>query len=305
MQWFGTDVPDHTIMSVNRTLSFLFLLSKKSIDRSKREWNVPPSSLELPNGLRFNVAIDGMEGAPWVMMSNSLATNLSLWDELAASLSDRFRLFRYDQRGHGGSDAPSPPYAMDELVADAEGLMDVAGIQTAHFIGISMGGIAGWALARRCPERLASLTICDAAMANGPAKDWIDRIEILERQGVEALVEPTLGRWFTKDSLAKNTKAVQRVRDMIATTKPKGFAGCMNALMAFDYSKDVERLRLPVLLVSGAHDGQRPQTMAADAARIPGARLAVIPDAGHLPCIENPEPFNKAVGAFLDSVAGA
>ena len=289
-------------MSVNRTLSALFLLSRKSIDHSKREWNVPPSSLELSSGLRLNVAIEGREGAPWVVMSNSLATNLTLWDDLAASLSDRFRLLRYDQRGHGGSDAPPPPYAMDEVVADAVELMNGAGIERAHFIGISMGGIAGWALAQSHPHRLASLTVCDAAMANGPARDWLDRIAVLENEGVAALVEPTLGRWFTKESLARNTGAVQRVRQMIATTKPNGFAGCMHALMAFDYSAGVERLRLPVLLVSGEHDGARPQTMAADAARIPGARLVVIPDAGHLPCIENPAAFNKAVGKFLDGV---
>lgn len=262
------------------------------------------TSLRLPNGLNFKIAIEGREGAPWVVMSNSLATNISLWDDLAASLSDRFRLFRYDQRGHGGSDAPPPPYSMDELVEDAAGLMNEAGIDRVHFIGISMGGIAGWGLAQRYAHRLASLTVCDAAMANGPAKDWQDRLAVLEQEGMSALVEPTLSRWFTKENLGKNTIAVQRVRQMIATTKADGFAGGVHALMSFDYSKDVERFRLPVLLVSGQHDGQRPQTMAADAARIQGARLVVIPDAGHLPNIENPEPFNKAVGAFLDSVAG-
>ena len=265
---------------------------------------MPTTSLKLPNGLCFTVAIEGREGAPWVVMSNSLATDLSLWDDLAASLSDRFRLFRYDQRGHGGSDAPPPPYPMDELVDDAAALMDQTGIDRAHFVGISMGGIAGWGLAHRHADRLASLTICDAAMANGPAKDWQDRLAVLEQEGMKGLVEPTLARWFTSESLGKDTIAVKRVRQMIATTKPDGFAGCVHALMSFDYSKDVERFRLPILLISGEHDGQRPITMAADASRIQGARLVVIPDAGHLPNIENPEPFNKAAGEFLDSIAG-
>lgn len=258
--------------------------------------------VELPNGLRFHTLIEGAEGQPWVVMSNSLATNLSLWDELAASLRGRYRLFRYDQRGHGKSAVTPAPYSMPGLVDDVVGLMDKAGIARAHFVGISMGGATGLGMALTHPGRLHSLVFCDAAIAASTTNEWEERLKIVRAQGLEALVEPTLARWFTKRSIAEKAPAVDLVRKMIQTTSAEGFTGCVNALQTFDYSKGLEDIALPVLLVAGAEDGTRPQGMANDAKRIRGSQLAIIPDAGHLSNIENPREFNRAVGVFLDNV---
>lgn len=251
-------------------------------------------------GTTFNTLVEGPAEAPWLVLSNSLATNLSLWDSFAASMSDRYRVFRYDQRGHGQTPASPPPYEMAELADDLVALMDHCGIDRAHFVGISMGGVAGWGLARQAPQRLLTLTICDTAMQSGAGADWDARLAVVKSSGLGALVEPTLERWFTKASMAGNNDAVRKVREMIRTTSEDGFVGCVNALKNFNYSEGVESLQMPVLLVAGAEDGTRPKAMADDAARISNASLAIIPDAGHLSNIENPDHFNMAVSSFID-----
>ncbi|MCO5090099.1 alpha/beta fold hydrolase [Bosea sp. (in: a-proteobacteria)] len=252
----------------------------------------------------FNCRIEGAPDAPWVVLSNAIGTNLSLWDDLVPALSPRYRILRYDQRGHGKSIVPPAPYSFAELASDVTMLMDSAGIARAHFVGMSMGGVTGWELALTCPERLHSLTICDAAVS-GSAAAWEERLAVIRTAGFDALVEPTLARWFSKRALATQSPALQRVRAMLQTTPPPGFEGCANALQAFDYTHALEAIETPVLLVSGAEDGLRPQAMLAEAKRIPGARSCLVPDAGHLSNIENPEVFNRAVVDFIDGVEAA
>ena len=254
--------------------------------------------------LSLNTSTEGPDGAPWIMLSNSLGTNLSLWDAFTSAVKDRYRVLRYDQRGHGRSPAMPPPYTMPQLAEDLIALMDRLGIARAHVVGISMGGATGWEIAHRHPDRLLSATICDAAVAAGPGGDWAERLKIVHAAGaLDPLVEPTLARWFTSKSMAENTEAVRRVREMIRTTSVDGFTGCVNALQTFDCSQGLESIKTPILLVAGEADGVRPKSMAEDAARVPAARLAIIPNAGHLCNIENPAAFNGAVAAFIDEVA--
>ena len=259
--------------------------------------------IQLPSGLRLHCAIDGKEGAPWVTLSNSLATNLSLWDELVTSLRDRYCILRYDQRGHGKSDVPDPPYTMIELMDDAVALLDAFGIARTNFLGISMGGATALGLALRYPNRLHSAMMCDSGFLSSPQgnRDWDERIAIARRSGMEAMVNSTIARWFTKPSIAAAPPAIDRVRDMIRSTPLNGFIGCANSLQTFNFSVDLEKVALPCLLVTGAHDGARPATMTADQKRIRGSVLRIIPDAGHLPNIERPEAFNAVVREFLDA----
>jgi 3-oxoadipate enol-lactonase len=260
--------------------------------------------IALPSGT-FHCAVEGKAGAPWIVASNSLATNLSLWDAFAQSAADRYRVFRYDQRGHGGSSAGKPPYAMADLARDALALMDEVGISKAHWIGISMGGATGWGIAQSAPERLLSATLCNTVINATAAGDWEERLALVRKQGLQVLVEPTLERWFTKKSVADKARCVDLVRRMIETTSVDGFTGCANALQTFDFSRDLESIRVPMLLVAGAEDGNKPQTMAADAKRVPVARLAIVPEAGHLCNIENPAAFNRIVGDFIDAAQAA
>jgi 3-oxoadipate enol-lactonase len=270
--------------------------------------NMSNQKIKLRNGIVFNTLTEGPNGAagnePWIVCSNSLATNLHMWDDFAAAMRGRYRVFRYDQRGHGGTDAPPPPYAPHELVDDVVGLMDAAGIAKAHFVGLSMGGSTGLGLTLTFPDRVVSLTMCDCRTAAMASAWWDERIASARANGMAAMAEPTANSWFTKESHDAKIPAIDQLREMVRTTKLDGYVGCIEALKIYDYSKDLEGIRTPTLLVVGDQDADRPKTMAADAKRIPGAGFVIIPGAGHISNIENPTAFNAAVAPFIDKVQG-
>ena len=253
------------------------------------------------NGIRFRCRLDGPEGAPWLVFSNSLLTDLSLWDAQVEALSGRFRILRYDQRGHGGTQVPEEPASFDQLAADAEALMAQLGAGRATFVGVSMGAATGLLLAARAPGRVAALIASDgqAGTAPGGAEAWQERIDTVSRGGMEAIVEPTVRRWFSPASLAAGNPATERVRAMIRGTPEAGFVACARALQSYDLRVLMPQLKQPVLLVAGATDGAMPQTMRRMADDIPNARFIEIAEAGHLPCIERPDAFNEAIRDFL------
>ena len=166
------------------------------------------------NGISINYQIDGPEHAPWLVFSNSLATSLSMWDEQAAALKDRFRVLRYDQRGHGGTDAPAGRYAFDTLLDDALVLMDALGIAKANFSGLSMGGATALGLAERRSDRFERIIVADSPCQSTPqsAQQWEERIAVAQKQGIEALVEPTVLRWFPPETIASNPPYLDKIR---------------------------------------------------------------------------------------------
>jgi 3-oxoadipate enol-lactonase len=252
------------------------------------------------NGISFNYRIEGPEAAPWLVFSNSLATNLSMWDEQADALRDRFRILRYDQRGHGDTEAPAGPYPFDLLVADVVALFDALGIARAHFVGLSMGGMAAVALLAKHPERLDRVVACDCGPASTPqsAAQWAERSALARAHGMESLVEPTIGRWFPPDFVASGAPAVDRLRRMIRTTPVNGFAGCAAALSDFDLRPGLAKIQTAPLFVCGGKDAALPGTKALQAG-IPGSKLVEIPDAGHISNVENPAFFNRTIREFL------
>ena len=154
------------------------------------------------NGISFHCQVDGRESAPWLVFSNSLATNLSMWDAQAEALRDRFHILRYDQRGHGGTDAPEGAYDFDQLIADAVALFDAFEIKRTHFVGLSMGGMAAVGLAEKHPNRLNRVVPCDCGPASTPqsAQQWEERIAIVRANGMAAMVEPTTHAGFASSS---------------------------------------------------------------------------------------------------------
>ncbi|HEY4265320.1 MAG TPA: alpha/beta fold hydrolase [Micropepsaceae bacterium] len=254
------------------------------------------------NGISFNCQVDGREGAPWVVFSNSLMTNLSMWDEQAAALSGDFRVLRYDQRGHGGSDAPPGAYSFDVLTADAVALFNAFGIAKAHFVGLSMGGMTAVALAGQHPHRVERLVPCDCGPASTPqsAQQWAERIALAQEKGMEALVEPTVGRWFAAEFLNSDKAAVDKVRAMVRTTPLNGFAGCAQALSNFDLRPNLAGIKHPTLFLCGAKDAALGGTKALNAG-VAGSKLMEIPDAGHISNIENPTMFTRALREFLSA----
>ncbi|WP_338663303.1 alpha/beta fold hydrolase [Pararoseomonas sp. SCSIO 73927] len=256
------------------------------------------------NGLLFHCRLDGPEGAPPMVFSNSLVTNLSVWNEQVAVLAGRHRILRYDQRGHGGTEVPPDPASLDVLAEDAAALMDVFGIRSAVVVGVSMGAATALLLAARRPDLVSAVIASDgqAATAPGGAQAWQDRMDLARQKGMEAFAAVTVARWFSPASTAAGHPAIPRVRDMIATTPEPGFVACARALQSYDIRAELPGLRQPVLLVAGAADGAMPTTMRAMTGSISNARFVEIPDAGHLPCIEAPGPFNAAVESFLAEV---
>src|SRR5215467_7904260 len=172
------------------------------------------------NGITFNCAIEGPAEAPWLVFSNSLATNLSMWDPQAADLSRSFRLLRYDQRGHGGTDAPAGRYTYATLVADALALFDALGIDRPHFCGLSMGGATALGLAELHPDRVDRIVVCDSPAMSTPAtaQQWEERILAAEKGSVLAKVTLSLGRWYPPDTEAANPPHLEKMRQMIRTT---------------------------------------------------------------------------------------
>jgi 3-oxoadipate enol-lactonase len=253
------------------------------------------------NGISINYRIDGPEGAPWLVFSNSLATSLAMWDEQTAALNDSFRVLRYDQRGHGGTDAPRGRYAFDTLLADALALMDALAIERAHFAGLSMGGATAMGLAERHPGRFERVIIADSPCQSTPqsSQQWEERIAVAQKRGIEALVEPTIARWFPAETVAQNPPHLDKVRAMIRATPVNGFIGCAAALAAHDYASAVTTMKCPTLFIVGEKDGTTPAAMAKLHERLPGSRSVALAGAGHISNMDRPAEFSRALRDFL------
>lgn len=254
------------------------------------------------NGTKLNYSLEGPADAPCVTFAHALANNMTLWDETAARLKDRYRVLRYDQRGHGHSPATPPPYSFPMLIADAVALLDAVGVRKTHWVGLSIGGMIGYGLAIEHGDRLLSLTACDSRPDAPPdyAAYFQSRIDKARDKGMEGVVESTIERWFTPETRAANAPVLDRVRAMIRSTDPVGHEGCCEALKTLSFGSRLDRIRVPTLILGGEKDkGAPPDALAEAAHKIPGAKHAVIPAAGHITALENPAAFNAVLVQFL------
>jgi 3-oxoadipate enol-lactonase len=253
------------------------------------------------NGISINYQIDGPDDAPCLVFSNSLATTISMWDEQAAALKDKFRVLRYDQRGHGATDAPAGRYLFDTLLADALGLLDALSIEKAHFAGLSMGGATALGLAEKHADRFGRIIVCDSPCQSTPAssQQWEERIVIAQKKGMAALIEPTVSRWFPAETVAKNPPHLDKVRGMIRDTPVNGFIGCAAALAAHDYASAITTVKCPVLFMVGEKDGATPTAMRKLNERLHGSHFVELPGAGHISNMDRPAEFTRAIREFL------
>ena len=255
------------------------------------------------NGIDLHYEISG--SGPWLTLSHSLSCDLSMWQPQLAALEQRFTVLRYDTRGHGQSDAPAGAYTFDQLSDDVIGLLDALKIGRTHFCGLSMGGMIGQHLALKAPQRLDRLVLADTT-SRMPAEArplWAERIRIAAEQGMEAHVEPTLARWFTEPYRAAHAEAMARIGALIRRTPVAGYAGCAHAIAGIDLTGRLHGITAPTLVIVGSEDVGTPPAMSeVIAAAIPGARLAVIPDASHLSNIEQAEAFNGLLLDFLTEI---
>ena len=253
------------------------------------------------NGISMQYTLNGPASAPVVTLSHSLATNLAMWEPQAAALAARYRVLRYDTRGHGGTDAPAGPYSLDQLAEDAVALLRALGIERTHFVGLSMGGMIGQVLALKHPEMLRSLVLCDtSSRISADARPmWDDRIRVTATDGMLPHVEPTIGRWFTASFVA----APRRGRAG-AHHDPADEAAGVHRLLPRDQGAGPDRpadgVAVPTLIVVGEDDPGTP--VAASRAiheRIKGSALVILKSASHLSNIEQAEAFNRTLTAFL------
>jgi 3-oxoadipate enol-lactonase len=252
------------------------------------------------NGIDIHYEISG--SGPWVTLAHSLATDLTLWDELTTVLEPHFTVLRYDARGHGQTSAPDAPYSFSQLVNDLVGLLDALKIGRTHFVGLSMGGMLGQHFALAAPNRLDRLAIVSSTSRIPPDAGalWDERIAVARTQGMQAHVESTLARWFTAPYRAAHPEVMARIGALIAATPVTGFAGWGKAICTLYLTDKLGAIQAPTLVVVGAEDtGTPPAASQAIAAAIPGAQLEIIPQASHQLVIEQAETFTRLLLDFL------
>jgi 3-oxoadipate enol-lactonase len=250
-------------------------------------------------GSAFAIDVEGDDASPVLLLSNSLSSDATMWDDQLGHWARRFRVVRYDARGHGGSAAPPGPYRMDDLGRDALALLDHLGIARAHFCGLSMGGMVGMWLLTHAPERIDRAVLANTSAHMGPPELWNGRIRLAREGGMEATVEPTVKRWFPAAFHASAPATIDRMRAMIRRTSLAGYVGCCEAIRDMDQRESIRAIRRPTLVVIGANDpATTPESGRAIHAAIPGARIAVL-DAAHISNVEQPEAFTRVVEEFL------
>lgn len=252
------------------------------------------------NEIDINYKLEGPQDAPAVTLSNSLLTNYTMWDAQMQVLTEKYRVLRYDSRGHGGSQVTPGPYSFELLTEDAHALHQALGIEKTHFVGLSMGGMTGQLLAARYPELLYSVTLCDTTSRMPHPEIWDDRIVAAQSGGVEAVVEGTLERWFTPAMKERDPGEIDRITTMIRATAVEGFCASCQAIKALDQTGILAGIATPTLIIVGADDpATTPEMSRIIHAEIEGSELAILPDAAHLANIEQPDAFNDVLMGFL------
>ena len=243
---------------------------------------------------------DGPEKGPVLVLSNSLGTALEMWEPQMPALTGRFRVLRYDTRGHGRSEVPPGPYSIADLGKDVLALLDDTGVGRASFCGVSMGGMIGMWLGINAKDRIERLVLCNtSAQKIGTPELWQERITLAQTKGMTALTEPVIERWFTPEFRARDPQAVDKVRKMLLATPGAGYAACCAAIRDHDQLASISAIRAPTLVVTGSRDPATPPDHGrAIASRIGGARVVEL-QAAHLSNIEARDRFNASVSEFL------
>jgi 3-oxoadipate enol-lactonase len=251
--------------------------------------------------IRVHRELAGSNDGPALVLADSLGCTLAMWDPQVAALTRRFQVIRYDLRGHGGSPAPPGPYTIAELGGDLIALLDDLGIARAHICGLSLGGMIAMWVAAHAPERVDRLVICASSAQLGPPEAWAARATTVLGDGMGAVADVVVGRWFTPGFAARSPDDVDRMRVMLESNAPVGYAGCCQAIETMDLTGDLVSIVAPTLVLVGADDQATPVAHSERlAAGIRDSRLAVVPDAAHLVNIEQPEAVNLLILEHLE-----
>ncbi|MDM0037305.1 alpha/beta fold hydrolase [Variovorax sp. J22P271] len=253
--------------------------------------------------LDVSYVAEGPPEAPVVMLAHGILTSHEMWEPVVRALTPRWRVVRYDLRGHGATSSTAPPYCMEQLAQDAVDLLDVLGIDRVHFIGTSLGGMIGQQLAARFGERLHSATLANTTAVQPDPAVWQQRIDVALAKGIDPLVEGTLQRWFTSDFQIRDSAMVEKLRGIARQTSVEGFAGCAAAIRDLNHADILKDITLPTLVLAGALDVAIPPAESSRLAQaITGAQFVRLP-AAHQAAVECPNDFVEAWTSFVASEA--
>jgi 3-oxoadipate enol-lactonase len=257
------------------------------------------------NGIQMNYELSGKKGAPIVVLSHSLASSLVMWNSQMDVLNPHFQVLRYDIRGHGGSDAPSGAYTLELLGNDVIKLLDALNINKVHFVGLSIGGMIGQSLALNHAHRLRSLALCDTAsiVPQEAQPIWQERINKVLSKGMEALLDETVGRWFTPAFLKQNPPMLDLIRKKILATPVAGYIGCAEAIRKLNYLDRLSEIKMPTVIMVGEDDPGTPVSASeAIHERISNSKLVILPSARHLSNVEQTNLFNVTLLEFFKGI---
>ncbi len=250
-------------------------------------------------GERFRFQIDGPQDAPPLVLAHSLGTSFEMFDPVVPALARRFRVVRYDARGHGQSSAPDAVYAMGDLGRDLLNILDKLALGPVDLCGLSLGGMVGQWVALHAPQRLRRLVLANTTAYAGPPRVWEGRIKAVRHSGTAPIADAVVDSWFTPEFRARNPDAVAKVRAMVVATPASGYTGTSCGMRDMDFRPDLPRITTPTLVIVSEQDRATPPAWGeAVAAAIPAARLVRLPG-GHMSPIEQPEGFAAAVTGFL------
>ena len=250
------------------------------------------------DGVSLHVRDEGSKAAQVLMLSNSLGTDIRVWELMLKHLTGSYRIVRYDKRGHGLSDCPDAPYSMDQLVSDAETIADTLQLNNIHFVGLSIGGLIGQGLAAKRPELIRSLVLMDTAAKIGTAAMWEERIAVLRKGGLAGMADAILDRWFTKP-LRQNKNDLAVWRNMVMRTPLEGYIACCHAIAGADLRESTASLQMPVMGIAGDKDVATPPLVVEETVKLCGGRFSLVEGAGHLPCVEQPKITAQLIEEFI------
>ena len=249
--------------------------------------------------VRLRYELSGTAGASVLLFSNSLGTNLEMWESQRVALEDQFRILRYDQRGHGSSSVPPAPYKLEQLGQDVLGLMDGLRLDCIHFCGLSIGGLTGLWLAIYAPQRLHKLVLCNTGARIGTVEMWNARIESVRQRGTKPIAATVVERFFSPEFRARCPQAVSAAERVLGETASEGYIGCCSALRDADLRERIGGIRVPTLVISGSKDNATPPALGQFLCEhIAGVRYVELP-AAHLSNIEVAAEFNAVISQFL------
>ena len=251
------------------------------------------------NGCAINVEVEGPANAPVLMLSNSLGTNLHMWDPQVKALTEHFRLVRYDRRGHGKSGVPKGPYNMEMLGRDVLGVLDALKIDKINWCGLSMGGMVGMWLGANAPQRIEKLILSNTSAYFADKEIWNGRIKTVREKGLASIAPATMERWFTAGYREREPKTVAWINDMFLATQLEGYVGCGEAVRDMDHRELLPKIKAPTLVIAGKQDaGTTPEMAESIKSRVPGAQLTLL-DAAHIANVERADQYTATMLGFL------